>query len=69
MSHKVNPFSFRLVNTKDLVSKWFTRKNMSVNIAQDLQIRMAVNKKYGKTAGISRVEISRDTDAIIINIL
>lgn len=68
MGHKVNPFSLRLPITKNWQSKWFSRKSLSKNIGEDLGIREAVNKRYGKNAGVSQVEILRDHDSVTINI-
>ena len=68
MGQKVNPRSFRLPITKDWQSKWFGKKDFAANIAEDLDIRAAVTKKYGKMAGISKVEILRDHDTVTANI-
>lgn len=68
MGHKINPFSLRLVDNKNWQSKWFGKKDFSRNIAEDLAIRRAIVKRFGKTAGIARVEILRDHEAITVNI-
>lgn len=64
MGHKVNPVGFRLQLKKDWQSKWFSRKNYRDNLLSDIDIREALAKRYGKTAGVGRVEIVRDQDAI-----
>lgn len=68
MGQKVNPISFRLPLNKDWQSKWFGKANFAKYLAEDLGIRQAIEKKYGKTAGIGRVEIMRDRDAITVNL-
>lgn len=68
MGQKVNPISFRLPINKNWKSKWFGKGDFAKNIALDLGIRQVVEKKYGKTAGVSRVEILRDHEATTINI-
>src|SRR3972149_9085379 len=67
MGQKVNPESFRMSINKNWKSKWFAnKKDFSKNILEDLEIRKAVNSKFGKTAGIGKVEISRNQDAVEI---
>lgn len=68
MGQKVNPVSFRLPINKNWKSKWFGKGDYAKNIALDLDIRKVVTEKFGKTAGISRVEILRDHEATTINI-
>ncbi len=68
MGQKVNPFSFRLPITKDWQSKWFGKHDFADYISIDLAIRDAITKKYGKNAGIGKVEILRDHEAITINL-
>ncbi|MEI6040347.1 MAG: 30S ribosomal protein S3 [Candidatus Berkelbacteria bacterium] len=68
MGQKVNPFSFRLPITKDWQSKWFGKSNFADYISIDLAIRDAITKKYGKAAGIGKIEILRDHEAVTINL-
>lgn len=68
MGQKVNPISFRLPINKNWKSKWFGKNNFAKYISEDLEIRRVVEKKFGKTAGISRVEILRDHEATTVNI-
>lgn len=68
MGQKVNPISFRLPLNKDWKSKWFARGNFAKYVFEDLEIRRAIEKKFGKTAGISRVEVLRDNDSIVVNL-
>jgi small subunit ribosomal protein S3 len=68
MGQKVNPFSFRLPITKDWQSKWFGKHDFADFISIDLAMREAIQKKFGKTAGIGKIEILRDHEAITINL-
>lgn len=68
MGQKVNPKSFRLPINKEWQSKWFSKVNFAAFIGEDLHIREAITKKFGKTAGISKVEILRDHEWTTINI-
>ncbi|MDO8686699.1 MAG: 30S ribosomal protein S3 [Candidatus Berkelbacteria bacterium] len=68
MGHKINPGSFRLPITKNWQSKWFGKKNFAESLCEDHQIRDTINKKFGKLAGIGRIEILRDQDSLTINI-
>lgn len=68
MGQKVNPYSLRLPIIKNWQSKWFGKGSFAKQIAQDLEIRQAILKKYAKNAGISKVEILRDPDTITLNI-
>jgi small subunit ribosomal protein S3 len=68
MGQKVNPFSLRLVNSKNWQSRWFSKSAFSTNVAEDLAIRDAISKKFNKSAGIAKVEILRDHESIKINL-
>lgn len=65
MGHKVNPVGFRLGITEDWKSKWFSKKDYNKNLKQDIEIRLAVAKKW-KTAFIAEVEIERSQAAVKI---
>lgn len=69
MGHKVNPISFRLPINKEWQSKWFARKDFSANLTSDIEIRNVLNKRFGKTSGVAKVEIIRDRETIKIVIL
>lgn len=60
MGQKVNPKSFRMINTKQWLSRWFDPKNMAKNIIDDIRTRETIWQKLGAQAGIGRVEIERD---------
>ena len=67
MGNKTNPNGFRLGIIKDWESRWFTAdKNKYKDlVAEDSKIRQLVSKHCGD-AGISRIEIERTTDDIIV---
>lgn len=66
MGHKVNPVGFRLQLKKDWQSKWFSRNHFRENLLSDIEIRKALDLRFGKTAGVGRVEIIRDQEAVKI---
>ncbi len=66
MGHKVNPVSFRLPITRDWQSKWFSKKDFAQNLGEDIEIRKVLAKRFGKMAGVAKVEIARTQDAIKI---
>lgn len=66
MGQKVNPQSYRLINTKKWLSRWFDPKNMRANIIEDIRIREALFNKYGPSAGIASIEIERDKTAMTV---
>lgn len=68
MGHKVNPFGFRLQINKNWQSKWFAKNNFRENLLSDIEIRNTLDKRFGKTSGVSLVEIDRSQDAIKITI-
>jgi len=65
MGHKVNPVGLRLGITQDWKSKWFSKKDYNKNLKQDIEIRLAVAKKW-KAAFIGEVEIERSQAAVKI---
>ncbi len=67
MGNKTNPNGFRLGIIKDWESRWFTAdKNKYKDlVAEDSKIRQLVSKHCGD-AGISRIEIERTTEDIIV---
>lgn len=63
MGNKVNPISFRLQINKNWQSKWFADRDFKKFLLEDIEIRKALSNRFGKTAGVSRVEIFRNQDA------
>jgi len=66
VGHKVNPVSFRLQLNKDWQSKWFSQRNFAQNLGEDIEIRQVLAKRFGKLAGVGKVEIIRSQDTIKI---
>jgi small subunit ribosomal protein S3 len=63
MGQKVNPKVFRIGITKTWNSKWFSNRNFSAFLKQDIFIRKFLKKKL-KEAGLSRVEIERSSEKV-----
>lgn len=67
MGQKTHPIGFRLGITKTWVSRWYSRRNYSKFLHEDIRIREYLKKKLYH-AGISKIEIERTADKLIINI-
>ena len=67
MGQKVNPISFRLGTRKQWQSTWFSDKNYSKLIKEDIDIRKAIKSELPK-ATVGKIEISRNNQEIIVNI-
>ena len=69
MGNKTNPNGFRLGIIRDWESRWFTAdKNKYKDlVAEDSKIRQLVSK-HCSDAGISRIEIERTTEDIIVSV-
>lgn len=68
MGHKVNPKIFRMKINKTWDSKWFSnKKDFAEFLRQDLRIRKFIMNKF-RNFGISRIDIERAANAIIINV-
>ncbi|MDR6940047.1 30S ribosomal protein S3 [Arcanobacterium hippocoleae] len=72
MGQKVNPTGFRLGITTEHRSKWFTDSAKSGQryadyLGEDIQIRRLMEKNLER-AGISRVNIERRTERVVVDI-
>ena len=68
MGQKTHPLGFRLGITKTWSSKWFSEKDFSKNLEEDLMLRRYVNTRLER-AGISKIEIERRTSSqVTVNI-
>lgn len=67
MGQKVHPIGFRLAGVKTWTSQWFSEKNYSQLLHEDLKIRQFLKKKFYH-AGISSIGIERAADKAKINI-
>lgn len=69
MGQKVNPRSLRLQVDKDWQSKWFAGgSEYATQLITDLKLRRAIQKKLGKRAGLSRVDIERSPNLLVATI-
>lgn len=68
MGKKINPKIFRLGQTRTWDSRWFSDKNFSKFLKQDIEIKEYIKNKL-KNAFVSRVEIERTAKdvSVIIN--
>ncbi|HVO66484.1 MAG TPA: 30S ribosomal protein S3 [Syntrophales bacterium] len=67
MGQKVNPISFRVGGIKTWRSQWFSEKNYSELVHEDINIRRYLKKKLYH-AGVSRIEIERAANKAKVNI-
>jgi small subunit ribosomal protein S3 len=67
MGQKVNPYGFRLGNTTDWKSRWFTEREYQHYLIEDLRIREYLNRELERAA-VSRVEIERTRDRLRIDV-
>ena len=67
MGQKVNPYGFRLGNTTDWKSRWFTDREYQNYLIEDIHIREYLNKELERAA-VSRVEIERTRDRLRIDV-
>ena len=67
MGQKVNPYGFRLGNTTDWKSRWFTEREYQNYLIEDLRIREYLNRELERAA-VSRVEIERTRDRLRIDV-
>ncbi len=68
MGQKVNPHGIRVGVIKDWDSRWFvSKKEFGDTLVQDYNIRKVLKKQL-YTAGVSKIEIERDSKVLRINI-
>ena len=68
MGRKVHPIGFRLKITRDWDARWYAEGNKFRDLLQeDFKIRRFV-KKLGLRAGVSRIEIERYPNQLLVNI-
>ncbi|MEI8343485.1 MAG: 30S ribosomal protein S3 [Candidatus Moraniibacteriota bacterium] len=63
MGHKVNPTGLRIGITNTWKSRWFSDKDYTKKLKEDIQIREFIKKKY-KSAAIAEVEIERSANTL-----
>jgi small subunit ribosomal protein S3 len=68
MGRKVNPVGFRLKINRDWDARWFAKgQNFRDLLQEDFAIRRYI-KKEGEKAGVSRIEIERNSNQLQITI-
>jgi small subunit ribosomal protein S3 len=67
VGQKVSPIGFRIGVIRDWDARWYSDKNYTELLHEDLQIRDYLKKELA-TAGISRIEIERAANNLRINI-
>ena len=67
MGQKVNPYGFRLGNTTDWKSRWFTDREYQNYLIEDIHIREYLNGELERAA-VSRVEIERTRDRLRVDV-
>jgi len=65
MTHKVHPKIFRIGETTDWKSRWFSSKNYKEYLKEDFAIRQYLSKKLGKMS-VGSIEIERSPNLINI---
>lgn len=70
MGHKTHPIGFRLGIIQPWQARWFAPrgKQYKALVLEDLKIRGAIKKRYGESGGISRVEIERGPQDLVVTI-
>ena len=72
MGHKTHPIGFRLGIVKDWQTHWYAPKGKNYRdlVLEDMRIRENINAEYKgfSNAGISRIEIDRGTQDIVVNV-
>ena len=68
MGHKVHPTGFRVGVIYDWQSKWYADKNYRSQLHEDIEIRKRIMGTGTSDAGIAKVEIERNVNAMTVTI-
>jgi small subunit ribosomal protein S3 len=70
MGHKTHPIGFRLGGVTDWRAHWFAARTRDYSrlVAEDQKIRNLITTRYGEGGGISRVEIERGPQDLVVTI-
>ncbi len=63
MGHKVHPYGFRIGTVRDWKAKWYTEKQYTQFLQEDLKLRQAIEER-SRDGGIAIVEIDRDVNEV-----
>ncbi len=67
MGQKVHPIGLRLGINKTWDSRWFSKREFSKNLNEDLNVRKFISQKYAE-AGVARVEIERAAKQVVVKV-
>src|SRR5256885_12860975 len=67
MGQKVHPYGFRLGYTKPWKSRWFSERDYSKLLLEDIKLKAELKEKL-KSAGVSSIEIERPGNKLRIMI-
>jgi small subunit ribosomal protein S3 len=67
MGQKVHPIGFRIGVTKPWESKWYSEKNFSRFLSEDIRVRKLVKERLF-SAGVAKIEIERTAAKIRLNV-
>jgi small subunit ribosomal protein S3 len=67
LGRKVHPLGFRLGIIRDWQGKWYSDKNYTIFLREDLKLRNAVLSKY-QEAAIAKVDIDRQANEVAISV-
>lgn len=67
MGRKVHPVGFRIGIIRDWQGKWYSDKNYTTYLQEDIKLRNAVTTKYHEAA-ISKVDVDRQANEVAITI-
>ena len=65
MGQKISPTSLRLTVDKDWRSRWFSAKNYTALLKEDIKIRQFLTKKL-KNTSVDRIDLERSPDTLSI---
>lgn len=67
MGHKVHPVGLRLGIVKDWQAKWFSEKDYTRLLHEDLKLRQFILNRL-KDAGVPRIEIERSANQVTVTV-
>jgi len=67
MGQKVHPYGFRVGYNKDWHSHWFTKQDFAKFLAEDLQLKRDLKRKFAG-GGVSHIDIERAAARMKISI-
>jgi small subunit ribosomal protein S3 len=65
MGQKVHPYGFRVGYNKDWHSHWFAKKEFAAFLAEDLQLKRDLKKRFSG-AGVSHIDVERAANRLKI---